>query len=144
VVQEITAEETHDLRLRVLRRHLAEPEVDYPADRQPGSFHLGVRAGGTVLAIASFSLEPAPGLPDVPAARLRGMAVDPAHQRRGLGRALIDEARGRLSTEGVELIWANARASALDFYRAQGFEAQGDEFMSLDLPHRVVVLRLLD
>jgi ribosomal protein S18 acetylase RimI-like enzyme len=141
-VEDIPAAATHDLRLRVLRGHLADPDVSYPADHLPGSFHLGVRERGRVVAIASFSVEAAPGRPDVRAARLRGMAVDPAHERRGLGRALVDAARQRLSAAGFDVLWANARTSALDFYRAQSFEVEGEEFTSLDLPHQVVVLHL--
>ena len=142
LVVEIAPEDTHDLRLRVLRSHLPDPDVDYPADLLPGSFHLGVREGDKVVAAASFSLEPAPGRPSVKAARLRGMAVDASHQRRGLGRAILQAASQRLRSEGVGLCWANARTSALSFYRSEGFREEGDEFDSLGLPHRVVVLEL--
>jgi ribosomal protein S18 acetylase RimI-like enzyme len=70
------------------------------------------------------------------------MAVDPGHQREGLGRALLDDAVARLRAERIELCWANARTSALGFYRAQGFQPEGDEFESLGIPHRVVVRSL--
>ena len=66
------------------------------------------------------------------------------HARVAQPRQRQDQHAGDRAADGVELLWANARASALDFYRAQGFEEHGDEFMSLELPHRVVVLRLLD
>ncbi len=137
----VPPEATHDLRRRVLRSHLSDPDVDYPADRSPGSFHLAVRLGpeGAIVAVASLSLEEAPGLPGRPAARLRGMAVDPAHQGRGLGRTLLDEALRRLAGAGIPRCWANARSSALGFYEAQGFSPIGDEFESIGLPHRVVV-----
>lgn len=137
----LAPEDTHDLRRRVLRQHLppAQAAVRYPADEEPGAFHLGVRHDGAVVAIATFSLEPAPGHPGRSAARLRGMAVDPAHQGMGLGAALIQRALARLAADGVELCWANARLSALGFYERLGFIAEGDEFESLGLPHRVVV-----
>lgn len=144
VVEEIEPEATYDLRRRVLRQHLPAPEVEvaYPADREPGSFHLGIRDDDVVVAIASFSVEPAPGREERSAVRLRGMAVDPAVQQRGLGRALLDAARDLLRRDGVELCWANARERALPFYEALGFAAEGDVFTSLGLPHRVVVLDL--
>lgn len=138
-VVEVQPEETHDLRRRVLRSHLPDPDVDYPADRAPGSFHLGVREGARLVAIATFSREPAPGHPGQRGARLRGMAVDPRHEGRGLGRALLDAAFVRLRSTGVELCWANARTSALGFYEANGFTAEGEVFESIGLPHRVVV-----
>lgn len=141
-VVEVAPEETHHLRATVLRSHLPDPDVDYPADRAPGSFHLGVRGDDGLVAAATFSMEPAPGHPGRPAARLRGMAVEPGAQGRGLGRTLLEAAQHRLRAEGVELCWANARTSALDFYEANGFTVEGDEFESIGLPHRVVVLDL--
>lgn len=138
-VVEVAPEETHPLRATVLRGHLPGADVDYPADRAPGSFHLGVREGSRVVAVASLSREPAPGHPSRPAARLRGMAVDPARQGGGLGRALLEAAHRRLRADGIELCWANARSSALGFYEANGYLAEGEEFDSVGLPHRVVV-----
>lgn len=144
VVEEVEPEATYDLRRRVLRQHLspAEVEVAYPADRTPGSFHLAARDGGTVVAVASFSVEPVPLRAGRSAVRLRGMAVDPEQQHRGLGRALLETALERLRHDGVELCWANARVTALPFYESLGFAVEGDEFTSLELPHRVVVLEL--
>lgn len=140
----VPPEATHDLRRRVLRSHLPDPDLDYPADRAPGSFHLAVRlgAGGEIVAVASLSLEEAPGHPGRPAARLRGMAVDPAHRGLGLGRLLLDDAVRRLAAAGIERCWANARTTALGFYEAQGFTAIGDEFESIGIPHRIVVRAL--
>lgn len=58
-------------------------------------------------------------------AELRNIAVDPAHQRGGLGRALLEEAKRRLLTEGVKRIYLEVRASsqpALNLYVSLGFE----------------------
>lgn len=144
VVEAVEPEATYDLRRRVLRQHLPadEVEVAYPADREPGSFHLAARDGGTVVAVASFSVEPAPRRAGRSAVRLRGMAVDPGQQHRGLGRGLLEAALERLRADGIELCWANARISALPFYESLGFAVDGEVFTSLDLPHRVVVREL--
>ena len=59
-------------------------------------------------------------------AELRNIAVDPAHQRRGLGRALLEEAKRRLLAEGVKQIYLEVRASnhpALNLYLSLGFGA---------------------
>ncbi|MET0727799.1 MAG: GNAT family N-acetyltransferase [Acidimicrobiales bacterium] len=143
VVVELHADETHALRRTVLRDHTAESDVDYPTDHWPGTFHLGVRdRRGRVVAVASFAVEPAPGHPDRHAVRLRGMAVDRAHQGAGLGTRIMDEAMRRLRDDGTALCWANARTTALAFYRQRGFEPVGDEFDSVGLTHIVVVLDL--
>ena len=75
------------------------------------------------------------------AAQLRGMAVDTAHQGRGIGRQLLDAAMERLRNAGFEVLWANARDTALPFYRRVGMEVVGEGFLTSDtkLPHHVVV-----
>jgi ribosomal-protein-alanine N-acetyltransferase len=52
------------------------------------------------------------------------MAVDPAHQRQGLGQELLAEGRKRLQAQGVRRIYLEVRASNLSaqrFYYAAGF-----------------------
>jgi ribosomal-protein-alanine N-acetyltransferase len=57
-------------------------------------------------------------------AELRNMAVDPAHQRQGLGQELLAEGRKRLLAKGVRRIYLEVRASNLPaqrFYYVTGF-----------------------
>jgi ribosomal-protein-alanine N-acetyltransferase len=57
-------------------------------------------------------------------AELRNMAVDPAHQRQGVGRELLVEGRRRLLEQGVRQIYLEVRASnvpALRLYYSAGF-----------------------
>jgi GNAT superfamily N-acetyltransferase len=146
IVGDIEAAHTHDLRRRVLRDGHAEHLV-FPEDDRPGAFHLGARAepGGPLLAVASFSPEPTAHRPDRRAARLRGMVTEPAHQGHGLGRGLLEDALPRLRAGGIEVLWANARDSALGFYERLGFEVVGEGFLAGpagDIPHHIVVLDL--
>ena len=146
LVAEIEAAQTHDLRRRVLRGGGSEHLV-FPEDGRPGAFHLGVRPApdGAVVAVASFAPEPTPHRPGRRAARLRGMVTEPDLQGRGIGRRLLAEAVGRLRAGGVEVLWANARDSALGFYERLGFEVVGEGFLAGpagDIPHHIVVLDL--
>ena len=57
-------------------------------------------------------------------AELRNMAVDPTHQRQGLGRELLAEGRRRLAEQGVRQIYLEVRASdfsAQRLYYSAGF-----------------------
>jgi [ribosomal protein S18]-alanine N-acetyltransferase len=57
-------------------------------------------------------------------AELRNIAVDPAHRRQGLGRALLEESRQRLLASGIKRIYLEVRASnqpALGLYFSMGF-----------------------
>jgi ribosomal-protein-alanine N-acetyltransferase len=57
-------------------------------------------------------------------AELRNMAVDPAHQRQGVGRELLAEGRRRLLDQGAKQIYLEVRASnvaAQRLYFSAGF-----------------------
>ena len=57
------------------------------------------------------------------------MAVDPDLGGRGLGAALLAAGLDRAFAAGAETVWANARDTALDFYRRHGFEVVDDGFL---------------
>jgi len=66
---------------------------------------------------------------------LRGLAVDPDCQGRGVGRALVDAAVAEAAARGAVKIWLRVLATndvALRLYAAAGFETEGvlrDEFL---------------
>ena len=54
---------------------------------------------------------------------LYDIAVDTEHQRRGIGRRLVDTLRTMARTEGIDVIFVpadNQDTHALDFYRSLG------------------------
>lgn len=54
------------------------------------------------------------------------LAVDPAHQRRGVGRALVEALRTQAAAHGIAVAFVaadNEDTHALDFYRALGATA---------------------
>jgi GNAT superfamily N-acetyltransferase len=140
-VDEIGVLETHDLRRRVLRPGAPVERLTYAGDAVAGAFHLGLRDDGRLVAIATFFPE-ARG--ERPAARLRGMAVEPGLQGTGAGRALLTAGIDRLRTEGYDVVWAQARDTALGFYERLGFRVVGDGYLTADtsLPHHDIELDL--
>jgi GNAT superfamily N-acetyltransferase len=143
-VRPITAPETHDLRARVLRTGTPSTSVTFPQDDLDGTVHLGAFLEGRLVGIGTFFPSPTPLRPEQPAVQLRGMAVEPSLQGTGAGRVLLEAAIGRLRAEGVHVLWANARDTALGFYERLGMEVVGDGFVSAEtaLPHHVVILDL--
>lgn len=143
-VEEVPAEATHDLRWRILRESRPGAPVVFPEDSRPGAFHLAVRHGEAIVAVASFSTEPTPHRPGQSAVRLRGMAVDGPFQQHGIGRLLVTTVADRLRAEGVEVLWCNARDSAGGFYARLGFAVVGDGFVLPEsgIAHHVMVLDL--
>ena len=67
--------------------------------------------------------------------KLRQMAVNPAYQRQGLGKKLIQKVEVYLQTQGVRHIELNARKTALKFYQKLGYKITSDEFSEIGLPH---------
>ena len=144
-VVELALAETYDLRRRVLRAGTPSDDVTFPEDSRPGTFHLGVRApDGSPIATATFCLAATPWRPGASAVQLRGMAVDHGAQQHGLGRTLLLAAIERVRGDGAEVLWANARDTALGFYERLGMSVVGDGYLTSDtrLPHHVVVLDL--
>jgi GNAT superfamily N-acetyltransferase len=136
--------ETHDLRRKVLYGHWPDADVVYPQDAIDGAFHLGVMDhAGRLVGAASWYPEPSALFPGRRAYRMRGMAVDPARHGQGVGRLLFEAGLAELRTRGAELVWANARDTAVGFYRRLGMTVVGEGFLAAgDLPHHVVVLEL--
>lgn len=118
------------LRTAVLREPLG---LSYRAEdlaAEHDQFHLA--AFLAEIPIASVILQ---WLPDN-LAKMRQMAVDPAHQRSGLGARLVGVLETEALRRGVQRIILHARESALGFYVRLGYEAQGESFTEVGLPHR--------
>jgi GNAT superfamily N-acetyltransferase len=140
VVVELAAEETHRLRLAVLRGDTPSKSVVFTEDDWSGTFHLGVRDGQELVAISTWIPRPHH---DEPAVQLRGMATAPGLQGRGVG-ALLLEAGCERASSMVSLVWARARDTALPFYLRHGFVVEGDGFIDEQTakPHHLIIRRL--
>jgi GNAT superfamily N-acetyltransferase len=144
-VRDVTAAEAYPLRRRVLRPGFEESVIVFEGDAVPGAFHLGAfeaEAGGEPVGIATFFPSPRGSVAD--AWQLRGMAVAPEVQGRGVGAALLAAGVARVGALGAPLLWANGRDSALGFYERHGWKVVGDGFTygPADLPHHIVELPL--
>lgn len=144
-VTTIDATDTHELRRRVLRDNDPHADLVWARDDDPTTQHLGVRlTDGRIVAISTWLWSPCPDRGSVPAVQLRGMATDPSHHGHGHGSALLHAGVERALTAGRNLVWANARVTALKFYEHAGFTVSGPVFAtpSTGLPHRLVILEL--
>jgi GNAT superfamily N-acetyltransferase len=112
----------YDLRARVLRPGRPREESRFAGDDDPATVHLGAFLDGRCVGIATLVQEH--GL------RLRGMAVEPKLQGRGIGAALVRHVQQIAAQAGQDL-WCNARTSAAGFYRKLGWVVEGDVF---DIP----------
>lgn len=67
--------------------------------------------------------------------RLRQMAIYPSHQRKHVGRDLLQFAEETAKKEGFKKITMHARMSAKDFYAKHGYEPIGGIFTEVGIPH---------
>ncbi len=142
-VRFIKAQDTHALRLKVLRPGGILEDVDFANDRLAGGFHLGVQIGEHRIAVGSFYPEAHPALTGWKQFRLRGMATHPDFQGQGAGAKLIAFALEHLKAQHADVLWCNARVKAKSFYDRAGFVVHGELF---DIPgiggHYVMYRRL--
>ena len=132
----VAARELYDLRRRVLRNNDPAVNVANAADEDPAARHFAGYVDGELVVSASFFAGEVPGV-----MQLRYMATDPTVQGRGYGAAVLAAAERHLGREGVTRLWANARDSALGFYRRLGWRViEGSEHISAEtqIPHTVI------
>ncbi|HET9253804.1 MAG TPA: ribosomal protein S18-alanine N-acetyltransferase [Pseudonocardiaceae bacterium] len=83
-----------------------------------GHHYLSAREGPSLVGYAGLSRAGAE-------AEVHTLAVDPAHHRRGIGRALLRAVLGHAAGATVYLEVRTDNTSALELYRSEGFEVIG-------------------
>lgn len=127
-IRRISAAETRQLRRQVLRPTERPDEQVYLNDDAPETLHAGAFSDSKLVGIATVLRDAPPGETSARAWRLRGMAVLPEMQHRGIGRALVEFCVAHVHAHAGNLLWCNGRTSARPFYEAVGFRATGAEF----------------
>ena len=69
-------------------------------------------------------------------ARLRKFATLAAYQGQGIGGQMLQYIQQALQQHGVNLLWFDARESAIGFYERQGFSTYGERFYKEDVAYR--------
>jgi thiamine transport system ATP-binding protein len=136
-IVELAAEDTHDLRRRVLREGRSDALVVFDGDGEAGTTQLGARdARGALVGVSTWLWLPCPVASGGHDRQLRGMAVEPSRQGAGIGAALLTAGVDEAARLGATAVWANARDTALGFYARHGFEVL-DAFVdeTTGLPH---------
>lgn len=144
MIKFVPLESVLPLRSKMLRNGADLKECVFPTDDVQGVFHLAYEANdGTIATVATFFPQNFDGR-DGLGFQLRGMATDQAFFGKGYGANLIKYAVDYLKTAKADYIWCNARTSAVDFYKKQGFQTVFEEFDIPGVgPHYVMILNLV-
>ena len=125
-----------DLRHAVLREPLGLSFTAEELANEDKQLHFGLfePEDNLIACVVAVRLSPTD-------ARIRQMAVTPAHQRRGLGTRLMKELEEHLRSRGFTNLVLHARASAVEFYEKLGFRCVGAVFDEAGIPHRKMILK---
>ncbi len=127
----VDAETIRPIRHAVLRPGRPYEETRFALDELDDAYHAGAFREERLVGIISLYPESRDGSLRQGDWRIRGMAVLPEEQGKGLGARLLEAAVEHARSHGARSVWCNARTSALGFYERAGFSVEGDEF---DIP----------
>lgn len=71
-------------------------------------------------------------------AKIRQMAVEESAQGQGVGRALMQALETELAAQHITTITLHARHTAMLFYAALGYKAEGTEFTEIGITHQLM------
>jgi GNAT superfamily N-acetyltransferase len=115
-----------DLRWRMLRAGLPPDSANFDGDAEPTTHHFVAEQDGKVIGCVTILRRPWEGRP---AWQLRGMAVEPFVQSRGIGGRLLQAVETMIRQKSYTLrLWCNARSPATRFYEKNGWTIVGEEF----------------
>jgi GNAT superfamily N-acetyltransferase len=142
-LRQIDLDAVRRLRHQLLRPGRPADELVFPGDDEPDSLHLGAFEEERLVGIATVIREPPPGEGDDRAWRVRGMATLPEVRGRGYGGLLLERCVEHAVNHGGAVLWCNARAGAVGFYRRFGLVTRGDVFDIPDLGDHYLMSRTL-
>ena len=110
----------YDLRWRVLRAPWQQPRGSERDEHETEAVHvMAINPQGHVIGVARLHQI------DQTTAQIRYMAVEPDHQKQGIGKALLHYLEERADRMGIRLIQLNAREQCIQFYLNQGYIITG-------------------
>lgn len=128
-IRAASAGEVIDLRHAVLRDGLPRESAVFDGDDHPEALHFVAIDRGSI--VGCVTLHPST-FNGEPAWQLRGMAVAPAVQRKGIGAALMETVQAVVASDPARrVLWCNARVPASGFYQRHGWQIVSEVF---DIP----------
>lgn len=141
-VKKITAEETYPIRSKVLRPGKPIDECVFDGDGLSSTIHLGAYLDKELAGVASYMANNNELFESPQQYQLRGMAVLPEFQKKKLGELLLLEGENYLKKNKIsDLLWFNARTTAVQFYERYDYKTKGEPFMIPNVCMHVVMFK---
>lgn len=141
-IKKITAEETYEIRLKVLRKNIPLP-YKFEGDLDNETFHLGAFKNKKLIAVSSYMKTSNLNFKGSQY-QLRGMATLKEYQDFGAGKLMLQEAFTILKTLKIDCLWCNARIIAVNFYKNNGLQTFGELFDIKYIGGHYVMFKYLD
>jgi predicted GNAT family N-acyltransferase len=127
-IKEVTIEDILPLRQEVLRNGKPLEECFFDGDSSINTIHLALFINKKIIGAATLLNDSHKNFTFESQIRLRGMAIKPNVQKIGLGKRLLHHIEKESKKKAPVLLWFNARTTAVDFYKKEGFLVEGKEF----------------
>ena len=115
------------VRLDILRKGMTLDDCHFSGDNDPESIHFAAFDSDKIIGCCTLTVNPQSIINDS-YYQLRGMAVVEDYQGSGIGQKLLHAAESKLIKLGKNVLWFNARTSAVGFYQKYGYQILGNEF----------------
>ena len=142
-IKEISAFETIIVRHPVLRFGKPIESCRFEGDDLPTTSHFGLFYEDQLSAVISVFEEKSILFFEENQFQIRGMAVLEQHQKKGFGEALLKYCENQIRNNRVEIIWFNARQTAIGFYEKSQYQKIGDGFEIADIGIHYVLFKKL-
>ena len=127
-IKKINYFDTFPVRSSVLRQGKPIETCSFLGDDAVDTTHFGLYIENNIIGVASVFTSKNENFDIKTHLQLRGMAILKEHQNMGFGKLLIEEIFSFIESSQVELLWFNARESAVPFYEKLGCTKKGDSF----------------
>ncbi|MEP7094173.1 MAG: GNAT family N-acetyltransferase, partial [Flavobacterium sp.] len=131
LIKEITAQDTLIVRQSILRQGKPIEACALEGDDLESTHHFGLFENLNLTGIISLFTKTNPIFAENLQTQIRGMAILELYQKKGFGEALVKHCEDYCTSNQFDLIWFNARAAAVGFYKKMGYEINGNPF---DIP----------
>ncbi len=127
-IKKISAEKTHAIRHPMLRQGRPIEDCVFDGDKDPKTIHLGAFIENKLVGVLSAYQKSTSAFEVKESYQIRGVAVLTTAHRKGIGRALMANIEHQLKQRKIDLIWLNARITAVDFYTTLAYQQKGKAF----------------
>ena len=127
-IKKVKAFDIRKIRHRNLRQGKPFSTTSYKKDNDKKTFHLACFNNNVIISCATFYPEKNNFFPNEQSYRLRGMATDLEHRKKGIGKKIMLQAFEKIKKKKGTLLWCNARLVAVEFYKKIGLQIKGEEF----------------